>query len=107
MNRILDTLLSGPEREVIPFRDADVPGLRDGSPVQRRLTGSYFWTLALIVPSAAVAGVAGFTALDALWEVPGPLDLAGAIAVGLGSILVSDGVYFRLAQPPVPPVPPA
>ena len=98
MNDILDAVLTSPHRALVPFQNDQIPGLTtsDG-PFNRRLAGSYIWTLILVIPTAAVAAIATFLALRAAAR--GQPDLANALGpvIGVATVVGCDWIFWRLS----------
>jgi hypothetical protein len=94
MNAVLDHLLSSDERTLVPHSNATLVG-GTAAAVRSRTSGTYFWTLIVIVPSATMAGLA-----VALLTGPGPFDRvasAAAAAMGLVVLLVLDRLHSHLS----------
>lgn len=99
MNGILDAVLVGSSRQLVPFRNSRIPGLNTTSAVMPRLTGSYFWTLLLLLPTGLAAILAVYIALRDLADFDLPVTLTAAIVVGGCSWVLSDAAYFKLSRP--------
>jgi hypothetical protein len=96
MNAILDRLVPPADRIIIPFRDSTIAGRSTASPLGRRTTGSYFWTLIIVLPSATLLGIAAALICENLSAPILVRALVGA-AVWLGYLALSDLLYFRLS----------
>jgi hypothetical protein len=99
MNAILDEVLTPRHRQLLPYRDDRIPGkTTGGGPFNRRLSGSYIWTLILMVPTAATGAISLYLGMQAaLRELTG-VATAGAAIVGLSLIVVCDWLFWRLAE---------
>ncbi len=97
-NRILDNLLLGELRAVIPYTDKRLGQDAGGSGMNKRTTGSYLWTLAIVLPSSALAGFAISLMVSTIHHlVSTPFNW---IVGGLGGVAVfalNDLMYFSLS----------
>lgn len=97
MNSILDRLLDGEARKIVPFSNSTIAGSKYAGALSRRATGSYFWTLIIVIPAAVLAGVgAGMLTLKGTSDVR--LILPTAIASAVAYLLVCDISYFRASR---------
>ncbi len=98
-NRILDHVLQGPSRRLVPFSNQRLWA------IPRRTAGSYLWTLAVMLPSAAFFGF-GMVLLCSSVDraVPTPWNWGAGGLVFAVALLISDWMYFRLSSytPPAP-----
>jgi hypothetical protein len=97
MNGILDTLLEGDDRGLIPFTNSNIPGQPSAAALRRRATGSYFWTLILVLPSASLLGIACAIGLSIL-SAPGIVTGAAGVSSGVAYAVLCDGAYFRFSR---------
>lgn len=97
-NGILDHVLSPAVRGVIPFSNATLPAESGGQGMARRTTGSYLWTLALMLPTAVLAGIFVYVVLADIHDlVPGPVGWVVAAAVAAAAFVGVDRLYFTLS----------
>jgi hypothetical protein len=107
-NGILDHLLTPEARGIIPLANGSLSSDAGGSGLGKRTTGSYLWTLAIMLPTAGLAGLAGYyIAADIHDAVSGPLSWLGAVALSALVLIVEDTIYFRLASFHAAPIPEA
>lgn len=97
MNAILDRLTTAADRAVVPFRDSTVAGRATASAVDRRTTGSYFWTLIILLPAAALLGVAASLVGGGL-SAPSVVRVLVGVLVGAVYVALADFLYFRLSR---------
>jgi hypothetical protein len=99
MNGILDGTLDPSVRRLIPFQDATVALPGRPRALHVRLTGSYLWTLVIILPTAGAFAVTALVLLSPLHH--GPLVRTSTVAaIAALVILVLDRLYYRLSNPP-------
>ena len=97
-NGILDHLLSSEVRLVIPLTNRSLASDAGGSGLGKRTTGSYLWTLAIMLPTASLAGLAGYYIAAYIHDlIDGPLSWLGAVALGAAVLIIEDAIYFRLS----------
>jgi hypothetical protein len=97
-NGILDYLLTPEARSVIPLTNWSLARDAGGSGLRKRTTGSYFWTLAIMLPTAGLAGLAGYyIAIDIHDAIHGPLTWLGPLALGVIVLAIEDRIYFGLS----------
>jgi hypothetical protein len=107
-NGILDHLLAPETRGIIPLANSSLSSDAGGSGLGKRTTGSYLWSLAIMLPTAGLAGLAGYyIAADIHDAVSGPLSWLGAVALSLVVLIVEDTIYFRLSRLHATPAPKA
>jgi hypothetical protein len=96
MNRILDACMPLQERNLIAFRSKDI-GV-PGNYRCRRSSGSHIWTLTLILPSSAFAGIgSGIVIAEILgWGTAWALPLGTAIS--LAAVRALDVFYLRYSK---------
>jgi hypothetical protein len=98
-NGILDYLLTPEARPVIPLSNSTLAGDAGGAGLAKRSTGSYLWTLAIMLPTAGLAGLAGYyVAADIHDLVDGPLSWLGAFTLSAVVLAVEDRIYFELSS---------
>jgi hypothetical protein len=98
-NGILDKLLPGEGRSAIPHTDWRLARDAGGHAMGKRTTGSYLWTLAIMLPTA---GLATF----AIWLIISPIHhLAStacswtiAVPGGVAVFILNDLAYFALSK---------
>jgi hypothetical protein len=95
MDNILDHVLLPDQRPLVTFsRDTVVGGQQ--ARLTARTSGSYLWTLALILPTGAFLGLA-------LGLVTEPLGHRGGLAIGaivtVFSVALLDQLYQTLSRP--------
>lgn len=97
MNDILDSVLTAAHRSLVPFSSAQILGATAG-PLNKRLSGSYIWTVILILPTAATAALAAH--LGFLAGVPQHAELAmiAGPLTGVASIVLCDVLFWRLSE---------
>lgn len=105
-NGILDHLLAPETRGIIPLANSSLSSDAGGSGLGRRTTGSYLWTLAIMLPTAGLAGLAGYYIVADIHDIiSGPLSWLGAVALSAVVLSVEDTIYFRLSSFHAAPVP--
>ena len=99
MNGILDAALDPRVRHLVPFDQSSValPGRRKALRV--RSTGSYLWTLVIILPTAAVSVVTTLVALSPQ-QVSTAVRTGGAAVVAVVVVVALDRIYQALSTPP-------
>lgn len=97
MNGLLDILLVGPARDLVPLRNSGISGRSGATGLGRRSTGSYYWTLIIVLPSAGLFGVAVGVGLTFTEMAIGWLAASGTL-FGSFYLVVVDYWYFRLSQ---------
>lgn len=99
MNGIADALLTS-HRALFPYSNATLAKDGGGQGLARRSTGSYFWTLAVIGPTAALFGLAAKLVIAdiAKWWTSSLVWLV-ALGVSLGVGTAIDALYFKLSRP--------
>jgi hypothetical protein len=98
MNRILDELLDDSLRGIVFFRDSNIPGLDHTSRLTPRLTGSYFWTLLILIPSGLLSALAAYILLSSVLGLDNNTSLWIASAITMLSWVIGDQLYFRLSK---------
>lgn len=95
MDNILDAVLDPSQRRLVSFRRDAVLG--KNSPARRRTAGSYLWTLAVLLPAAALMGVAVtlVTAPAGRWTASVLGALSTVVSIGL-----LDMAYRRFSNYP-------
>lgn len=106
MNGILDAALTGPARGLVPFGSTTIvlpgrPGT--GRRLGARSTGSYLWTLVIILPTAALSAVV-LLVLVAPDRAPMPWRGGLAIVITAVAIALLDRAYQTLSAPPAEPI---
>jgi hypothetical protein len=100
MNAILDAVLTSQHRRLLPYRNDRIPTANSAhSPFNKRLSGSYIWTVILILPTAATAGLSIYFGLRA--AVASDLLIADLVGPAAG-ILVTigcDRLFWLLSKP--------
>lgn len=97
-NGILDYFLKDEHRRIVGLESAQLAQDSGGKGLGRRSTGSYMWSLAIMLPTSALAGLATYVIVADIndW---GP-SWAGwplaALAL-LVAFVFEDGLYFRLS----------
>jgi hypothetical protein len=100
-NAVLDTLLDPPLRDVVPYSNNRLSRDAGGSGLLRRLTGSYLWTLALVLPTAVLAGYAAGLLAGPVHDVVGrPWSAVLGVLVAAVVAVANDVMYFQLSAPP-------
>jgi hypothetical protein len=100
-NAVLDALLDPPRRAVVPYSNDRLSRDAGGSGLLRRLTGSYLWTLALVLPTAVLAGYAvGLLAGPVHHVVGRPWSAILGVLVAAVVAAANDVMYFLLSAPP-------
>jgi hypothetical protein len=100
-NGILDHLLTDPVRDVVPFSRQTLASDSGGQGLGKRLTGTYMWTLTIVLPTGVLAGLASYLIIVNIhgyargW--PGWLVALGVTVVVL---FIEDSLYFRLSRFP-------
>ncbi|CCH29385.1 hypothetical protein ABZ816_40005 [Actinosynnema sp. NPDC047251] len=97
MNAILDRLTTVSDRAVVPFRDSTVAGRAIATAMARRTTGSYFWTLIILLPAAALLGVAA-SMVGAGLSAPSLVRVLVGVVTGAVYVVLADFLYFRLSR---------
>jgi len=95
MNGILDLVLTQ-TRTVVPFTDAGISG-RSAQAIHKRLTGSFLWTVIIVLPSSILTGIATALILG-LAGVISPLDSVIGGGVGVLFFATCDRLYFLLSE---------
>jgi hypothetical protein len=100
-NRILDHFLTGGHRSIVSLetkRLAEDSGGTVGLGLGKRTTGTYLWTLAIVLPTCALAGLATYLVVTDIngW---GPQWLGWPLAAVSGTLalVAEDRLYFRLS----------
>lgn len=98
-NRVLDYVLGDDGRQVIPLANASLSNDAGGAGLNKRMTGNYFWTLAIMLPTAALAGIAVYVIMFGIHDLRGgswrwPLTLAA----GVLAFVLEDQIYFALSK---------
>ncbi|HET6949870.1 MAG TPA: hypothetical protein VFI47_05830 [Acidimicrobiales bacterium] len=97
-NAILDHVLSEGVRPVVPFTNDTLPAETGGHGLARRTTGSYLWSLAIMLPTALLAGLFAYVVLADVHDLlPGPAGWVVALAVAAGTFAAIDRLYFALS----------
>jgi hypothetical protein len=97
-NGILDHVLSPKARAVVPLANSTLSTDAGGSGLGKRTTGTYLWTLAIMLPTAGLAGLAGYyIASDIHHVITGSLSWLFAIALAGIVMSLEDVIYFRLS----------
>jgi hypothetical protein len=103
-NGILDHVLKGSVRDVIPLANLALASDAGGNGLGKRLTGTYMWTLTIILPTAGLGGLAAhLIAVDIHGYAHGwPGWVLGLVAAAV-VLVIEDVLYFRLStfRPPV------
>jgi hypothetical protein len=100
-NAVLDALLNPPLRDVVPYSNDRLSQDAGGSGLRRRLTGSYLWTLALVLPTAVLAGYALGLLVGPVHHIAGrPWSAILAVLVAAAVGAANDVMYFVLSAPP-------
>ncbi len=103
-NGILDHLLAAETRQVISLANSSLSVDAGGSGLGKRATGSYLWTLAIMLPTAGLAGLAGYyIAADIHGTIRGLLSWLVGLALAVIILAIEDAVYFRLSTLELPP----
>jgi hypothetical protein len=97
MNGILDRVLTGATRDVVPFANTSIAGGSGAGAMRRRSTGSYFWTMILVLPGALLVGIATALVLDSAKLSTFTVSLLAAM-IGLLHFCLCDMLYFRLSK---------
>jgi hypothetical protein len=98
-NGILDHVLAPETRSIIPLANSSLSCDAGGSGLGKRTTGSYLWTLAIMLPTAGLAGLAEYyIVVDIHNAISGPLSWVGAVALAVVVLRVEDAIYFRLSS---------
>lgn len=98
-NGILDKLLSGELRAVVPYTDKRLGQDAGGSGMNKRTTGSYLWTLAIVLPSSALAGFGISLIVSTVHHlVSMPLDWIIGGLTGVVVFALNDLMYFSLSE---------
>jgi hypothetical protein len=107
-NGILDHMLAPETRHIIPLANSSLSSDAGGSGLGKRTTGSYLWSMAIMLPTAGLAGLAGYyIAADIHDAISGPLSWLGAVALSAVVLIVEDTIYFRLSSLHAAPAPEA
>lgn len=104
-NGILDHVLSQEARPVVPLANSTLSSDAGGAGLNKRTTGSYLWTLAVILPTAMLTGLGGYyIAVDIHGVVGGAASWLATCALAATAFILQDVLYFRLARfdPPSP-----
>jgi hypothetical protein len=97
-NAILDHVLSPQARPIVALSTTSLSTDAGGSGLNKRVTGSYLWTLATTLPTAGLAGLTGyFIAADIHDIISGPGAWLAAAAFAAIVLSTLDGAYFRLS----------
>ncbi|MBA3339112.1 MAG: hypothetical protein H0T54_05090 [Geodermatophilaceae bacterium] len=97
MNGILDHILMGETRKLIPFVNARIAGSAGAGAIGRRTTGSYFWTLIIVLPATLLVGTASSLVFGLMRLNSVALPLLSIICAVLYAV-VCDLLYFRLSR---------
>ena len=99
MNTILDAVLTTAHRSLLPYQNDRIPGVTSGShPFNKRLSGSYIWTVILLLPTASTAALATYLGLRA--GAPNQPVIADVLAplVGMGVAVGCDRLFWILGK---------
>jgi hypothetical protein len=99
MDRILDECLAPNHRKLVPFSAANVPTRVTTSALTRRTNGSYVWSLAIVIPTAALLGLGVFVILSDPLTLAVPFALSVAAGSSILYLLTLDRAYCSLSQP--------
>lgn len=103
-NGILDYLLAAETRQIIPLANSSLSVDAGGTGLSKRATGSYLWTLAIMLPTAGLAGLAAYYIVaDIHGSIRGPLSWLAGLALTAIILSIEDAVYFRLSSFKLPP----
>jgi len=97
MNSILDRVLQGATRGVIPFRNSGIAGRSGAGALGKRSTGSYFWTLIIVLPAASLAGLSTSVLISGSTSL-GWFAVFSGVGAGLLYGLICDYGYFRASR---------
>jgi hypothetical protein len=98
-NGILDHLLAPETRDIIPLANSSLSSDAGGSGLSKRTTGSYLWTLTIMLPTAGLAGLAAYYIVaDIHGAISGAVSWLGAVALAAVVLRVEDTIYFRLSS---------
>lgn len=98
-NGILDRFLTGELRSAIPHTDRHLARDAGGHAMRKRSTGSYLWTLAIILPSSTFAGFAIWLIISPIHHVASsPLSWIIGVLGGAAVFTVNDFTYFGLSK---------
>lgn len=95
LDRVMDTDVL---RKVIALHDSTLPE-GPAQPFSERGSGSYFWTLIIIIPNAAVASIGTFLVIHPVHELAAaPIAWIAATLVAVGMVVFQDRLYHTLRQ---------
>ena len=85
---------------MIPLRNSSLAMDAGGAGLQKRMTGNYFWTLAIMLPTAALGGLAVYIILFGIHDVAGGGSWSWfvALAVAALALVAEDHLYFGLSE---------
>ena len=97
-NSILDHMLTTDVRSVVALGNRTLAGDAGGRGLDKRITGTYLWSLTIMLPTAALAGLATYLiAADIHGLVAGAPAWATGVLTATAALLAQDRLYFTLS----------
>jgi hypothetical protein len=107
MNAILDECLLAEHRGIIPFSVETIANGRSKRAIPRRSTGSYAWTMVIVLPTSGLVAV-GLLILVSDLSVGTDISRVLSIAAGGAAVAALDALYISLSSWAIPqPLPQA